>query len=165
MEEQGHQKKEIEESLGDLTEKGDASFSKKGEHIFIYLMNKEEKEAQADLTEEEKEIVHHITLAGTKGMWMASVKKAVSIQSAKVEKILKALVSKGILKNISQIGVRSKVYILAKLEPDTNITGDIWYTQGQFDDNFVNSFLEAILNILSTHAHQNPVRYFPRFCN
>ena len=157
--------------LGFLNDHIQAGFNKLNENLIIsvvlkakqycvYILSNTDREAKTQLTDEENQVLHEIEKAGTKGAWMAQIKKNVVIQSNKVEKILKSLIKKKIIKQISQIGARNKIYILFDLEADTEITGDIWYSEGDFDEEFVDKFLKTIIRQIKEHSKTSIVKFF-----
>ncbi|EFJ44657.1 hypothetical protein VOLCADRAFT_118667 [Volvox carteri f. nagariensis] len=61
-----------------------------------------------------------------------------------ITKILKVLESRRLVKSVKNVNNPSrKVYMLSELEPSRELTGGAWYTENQFDSEFINVLREA----------------------
>lgn len=76
--------------------------------------------------------------AGNKGIWIRDIRFKSNIQMTQVNKILKNLESKKLIKAVKSVAAsRKKVYMLFNLEPDVSVTGGAWYSDQDFESEFV----------------------------
>lgn len=79
-----------------------------------------------------------IEKAGNMGVWTKDIKKETNIQNQALNKIFKALETRRLIKQVKSINAKSKkLYMLYELEPSTELTGGIWYSDLEFDHGFI----------------------------
>ena len=72
---------------------------------------------------------------------------------AQVNKILKVLESKELIKAVKSVQAsKKKVYMLYDLTPDESITGGAWYTDQDFETEFVDVLNQNCLRFLQQKA-------------
>ncbi|XP_068683022.1 DNA-directed RNA polymerase III subunit RPC6-like [Montipora capricornis] len=87
---------------------------------------------------QEKLVYQIIEEAGNKGIWIRDIRFKSNIQMTQVNKILKNLESKKLIKAVKSVAAsRKKVYMLFNLEPDVSVTGGAWYSDQDFESEFV----------------------------
>lgn len=77
-----------------------------------------------------------IEKAGNKGIWTRDVRSQTRLQLPLLNKVYKALESRQLIKNVKTVSSK-KVYMLYDLRPATELTGGPWYTDQEFDHEFV----------------------------
>lgn len=87
---------------------------------------------------EEKLVYQVIEEAGNKGIWTRNIRFKCNLLLTQVNKILKSLESKKLIKAIKSVAAaKKKVYMLYNLEPDRSVTGGSWYCDQDFELEFV----------------------------
>lgn len=87
---------------------------------------------------QEKLVYQIIEEAGNKGIWIRDIRFKSNIQMTQLNKILKNLESKKLIKAVKSVAAsKKKVYMLFNLEPDITVTGGAWYSDQDFESEFV----------------------------
>ncbi|XP_014255190.1 probable DNA-directed RNA polymerase III subunit RPC6 [Cimex lectularius] len=87
---------------------------------------------------EEKIVYEIVKEAGNKGIWMRDIRLKSNLQPTVLNKILKSLENKKIIKAVKSVtAYKKKVYMLFELEPDSTLTGGSWYSDQDFESEFV----------------------------
>lgn len=88
--------------------------------------------------QQDKVVYQIIQDAGNKGIWIRDIRFKCSLLLTQVNKILKNLESKKLIKAVKSIAAsKKKVYMLYNLEPDRSVTGGAWYSGQEFEAEFV----------------------------
>lgn len=79
-----------------------------------------------------------IEAAGNTGVWTKDMKHKTNLQQPQITKILKELENRTLVKAIKPVNQPSKkFYMLFDLEPAREITGGAWYTDQDYDSEFI----------------------------
>ncbi|DBA81657.1 hypothetical protein WJX77_003870 [Trebouxia sp. C0004] len=79
-----------------------------------------------------------IEAAGNTGVWTKDMKFKTNLQQPQITKILKELETRTLVKAIKPVNQPSKkFYMLYDLEPAREITGGAWYTDQDYDSEFI----------------------------
>ncbi|KAK3748735.1 hypothetical protein QZH41_015673, partial [Actinostola sp. cb2023] len=104
---------------------------------------------------EEKVVYQIIEEAGSKGIWIRDIRYKCNLQMRQLNKILKNLESKKLIKAINSVAAsRKKVYMLFTLEPDISVTGGAWYSDQDFESEFVEVLNHQCFKFLEQKFHQ-----------
>lgn len=93
-------------------------------------------------------VYNYVVRQGSKGTWSAEVRKELSyIQQPTITRILHSLAADfGLLKVVHSVNNRTKkVYIEKGIVPSKDLSGGPWYTDGEFDYDFVRELEDYIL--------------------
>lgn len=91
-----------------------------------------------DMEAEDTLIYQIISESNSKGVWLNELKKKSNMTSVQINKILKKLEKKGLIKSVKSIQAKNrKVWMLIEMEPSTEVTGGIWYPGQEFDKDFI----------------------------
>lgn len=102
---------------------------------------------------EEKLVYQIIEEAGNKGIWIRDIRYKCNLQLTQVNKILKTLESKKLIKAIKSVAAsKKKVYMLFNLEPDQSVTGGSWYSDQDFESEFVDVLTQQCFKFLQQKA-------------
>lgn len=72
------------------------------------------------------------------GIWTKDLKLQTNLQQPQITKTLKNLEQRKLVKAVKSVSNASrKVYMLYELEPAREITGGAWYTEHEFDSEFI----------------------------
>lgn len=130
-------------SLNRLTTSGRAGLYEKKEgdtkRVFWKPVDVEKVEKFRGLSHEERLVYQCIEKEGNMGLWTRDLKFRSNLQQTTINKILKLLTSRKLIKAVkSIIGRNRKVYMLYDLEPSVKVKGNAFYTaEGVFDSEFV----------------------------
>ena len=107
---------------------------------------------------EEKVVYKIVEEAGNKGIWARDIRFKSNLSMTQLNKILNALEGKKLIKAVTSVSVltptnelihsgcnqinflqaaKKKVYMLFNVEPDRSITGGAWYSDQDFESEFI----------------------------
>lgn len=96
------------------------------------------------LSDVDRLVYQVIKQAGTSGVWTKDMKVRTNLAQPQLTKILKVLEQRRLVKSVKNVNNPSrKVYMLYELEPSRELTGGAWYTENQFDSEFIGVLQEA----------------------
>jgi DNA-directed RNA polymerase III subunit RPC6 len=100
--------------------------------------------------EKEERLVYQIIEdAGNKGIWIRDIRIQSNLSQTQVNKVLKVLESKKLIKAVKSVQAsKKKVYMLFDLTPDESITGGAWYSDQDFETEFVDILNQHCLRFL-----------------
>eukprot|EP01135_Chromosphaera_perkinsii_P005506 Nk52_evm55s352 gene=Nk52_evmTU55s352 len=76
--------------------------------------------------------------AGNKGIWTRDLRHKSNLQQTEISKILKLMENRKLIKSVKSVQAsKKKVYMLYELEPDRSLTGGAWYSEQEFESEFV----------------------------
>lgn len=83
-------------------------------------------------------VYDHIESAGREGMWSQRIYKSTGIHKVVMDRILKSLEQKRLIKTVPNYRHPSrKTYMLQSLQPQEDVTGGLFYTTGELDEQLV----------------------------
>eukprot|EP00899_Mesostigma_viride_P027464 jgi/Mesvir1/7902/Mv11833-RA.1 len=98
------------------------------------------------LSSEDMLVYQIIQQAKNMGIWTKDLKMKSNLHQPQITKILKTLESRRLIKAVKSVASKNrKVYMLMELEPSREITGGAWYTEQEFDAEFI--------HVLTDQAH------------
>ncbi len=87
---------------------------------------------------EEKLVYSIIEESGNKGTWKRDIRIKSNLVETQLNKVLKSLKSKKHIKEVKSVNSSRKlVYMVYNLEPDRSVTGGAWYSDQDFESEFV----------------------------
>ncbi|RDD44343.1 DNA-directed RNA polymerase III subunit RPC6 [Trichoplax sp. H2] len=87
---------------------------------------------------QEKLVYQVIGDAGNKGIWSRDIRLKCNLQMTQLNKILRNLESKKLIKAVKSVTAsKKKLYMLFNLDPDISVTGGAWYSDQDFESEFV----------------------------
>ena len=101
--------------------------------------------------EKEERLVYQIIEdSGSKGIWIREIRIKSNLPQQQIVKTLKTLESKKLIKSVKSVqqGLKKKVYMLADLAPDESVTGGAWYSDQDFESEFVEVLNQQCLKYL-----------------
>eukprot|EP00088_Acartia_fossae_P048330 TRINITY_DN5271_c0_g1_i12.p1 TRINITY_DN5271_c0_g1~~TRINITY_DN5271_c0_g1_i12.p1 ORF type:complete len:304 (-),score=62.55 TRINITY_DN5271_c0_g1_i12:266-1177(-) len=88
--------------------------------------------------QEEKVVFKIIETSGNKGIWLRDIRAQSGLLQQQLNKVLKSLEAKKLVKSVKSVNAnKKKVYMLYDLEPDNSVTGGTWYSDQDFESEFV----------------------------
>jgi len=117
-------------------------------------LDQEEAAKLRGLSPDETAAYRRIAESGNQGVWIAELKKFMHIkQPQKMEKIMKKLLGRGLVKTVKGIaGKKQKVmYMLSELEPSDELTGGLWYNaSGEVKTDFIEELKMSAYEFISS---------------
>uniref|UniRef100_A0A8V8TLI4 DNA-directed RNA polymerase III subunit RPC6 n=1 Tax=Homo sapiens TaxID=9606 RepID=A0A8V8TLI4_HUMAN len=102
--------------------------------------------------------------AGITGIWSRDIRYKSNLPLTEINKILKNLESKKLIKAVKSVAAsKKKVYMLYNLQPDRSVTGGAWYSDQDFESEFVEVLNQQCFKFLQSKAEtareskQNPM--------
>ncbi|XP_033735588.1 DNA-directed RNA polymerase III subunit RPC6-like isoform X2 [Pecten maximus] len=87
------------------------------------------------------------------GIWIRDIRYKCNLLLTQVNKILKNLESKKLIKAVKSVAAsKKKVYMLYNLEPDRTVTGGAWYSDQDFESEFVEVLNQQCFKYLEQKA-------------
>ena len=115
-------------------------------NALLYKLNK----AAKSKNDEEKIVLSIIENAGNKGIWTKDIRYKSNIPAIYLNKILKQMESKKLIKTVKSVNAsKKKLYMLFDVEPDTSVTGGTWYSNQDFEVEFVDVLNEQCFRFLN----------------
>ena len=94
-------------------------------------------------------VVQTIERAGNMGIWTKDIRIQTNIQQQALNKIFKLLESRQIIKPVKSVVAKSKkLYMMYHLTPSKELTGGIWYSDLEFDHEFINELRNFLLECI-----------------
>ncbi|CAM9203501.1 unnamed protein product [Ascophyllum nodosum] len=121
----------------------------KGENdtVWYKLVQEEKAKKLVGLTPEQMMIYQVIEKAGNQGIWTRDIKTSTSVNQNTLTKSLKSLENRHLIKTVKSVTSKSKkLYMLYELTPPKAITGGPWYTDQEFDYDFVKHLSNYVLS-------------------
>ena len=110
---------------------------KDGALIYV-LADPQQMAKYSGLDPHHKHVLQLVEKAGNMGIWTRDLKLRTNLQNNTLTKILKSLEGKSLVKSVNSFqGKNKKLYMLFGLTPSRELTGGPWYTNGEFDYDFV----------------------------
>lgn len=107
--------------------------------VVVQLLDEELAMKLQGLAPETMMVYHEIERAGNDGVWNRDIKSSTGVPQNLLSKALKELDKRSLIKSVKSIHQKTKkIWMLYDLTPSTAITGGPWYTDNEFDHEFVN---------------------------
>lgn len=122
----------------------------KGDLIFE-VRSEEEAAKYKGLSQDDMHVLQEITASGNSGVWVRNIKFKTKLQQGTINKILRNLEGRKLIKAIKSIASKNKkVYMLFDLVPSPEHTGGAWYTDQEFDEEFVMAIRNWVQRAVNT---------------
>ncbi|XP_063426527.1 DNA-directed RNA polymerase III subunit RPC6-like [Mytilus trossulus] len=120
----------------------------------IYKLKDADSASQAKGGDHQEKVVYQIIKeANNKGIWIRDIRYKSNLLLTQVNKILKNLESKKLIKAVKSVAAsKKKVYMLYDLEPAQSVTGGAWYSDQDFESEFVEVLNQQCFKFLEQKA-------------
>jgi len=109
------------------------------------------------MDDNERIIYRYIKAAGNKGIWIKDLKAKSQIHSKNVQDAIKSLEKRQVIKSVKSVkNPIKKVYMLANLIPSEEVTGGTWYTDQEFDAEFIEGLSRTALRFIESRSVPPP---------
>ena len=142
--------------INELTRASRLTMSKaNGENeVYFSLLSAVEASKMQGLDAHSKLVYQVIESAGNKGIWTVDIRVQTNIPQATLTKIFKQLETRKLIKPIKAVTAKTKkLYMLYDLVPAKEITGGPWYTEGEFDHEFIAELRNFIIMCVRRMNH------------
>lgn len=115
----------------------------------IYKLETEKPSTLQGAENEDMVVYEIIKDAGNKGIWVRDIRTKSNLNHVILNKTLKILENRKCIKSVKTVlAGKKKVYMLYDLEPDSSLTGGAWYTDQDFESEFVDVLNKQIYRYL-----------------
>ena len=91
-----------------------------------------------------------------RGIWTRDIKQSTNISQQILTKILKQLEQRSLLKTVRSVTSKSKkLYMVYDVTPAKELTGGPWYTDQEFDSEFVDSLSSFVIQCVKDNQMDN----------
>ncbi|KAI3920579.1 hypothetical protein MKX01_039204 [Papaver californicum] len=102
------------------------------------------------LSEDERKVYDLIISTEDMGIWMRDMKYKVKLPDTVVNKSIKSLKDKGLIKEVVNIQNKGKKTLMGSdFEPSVDLTGGAWYAEGKLDTAFIVAAKRQCLQFIS----------------
>lgn len=126
-------------------------FQREGmENSLTYKIRGDEEAAKvSELTNEQVLVWQVVTRSGNGGVWLRDIKNQTSLQQQTLNKALKVLEARKLVKTVKSVQQKTKkLYMAYELEPTREVSGGPWYTDQEFDHGFVEAMKKLIMRFI-----------------
>ena len=118
--------------------------------VYFSLLSMEEATKLHGLDTSSKMVYQVIEASGSRGIWTVDIRIQTNIQQVLLTKIFKQLETRRLIKPIKSVTAKTKkLYMLYDLTPAKEITGGPWYSEYEFDFEFIAELRNFILLCIS----------------
>jgi len=142
--------------INELTRASRLTMSKgSGENeVYFSLLSVVEASKMQGLDAHSKLVYQVVESAGNRGIWTVDIRVQTNIPQATLTKIFKQLETRKLIKPIKAVTAKTKkLYMLYDLVPAKEITGGPWYTEGEFDHEFIAELRNFIIMCVRRMNH------------
>lgn len=140
-------------AINRLLSTGQVMLLKSGNQLIYRLKDPDASGKNKGSDNQEKIVFQVVEDAGNKGIWIRDIRYKSNLLMTQLNKILKSLESKKLIKAVKSVSAsRKKVYMLYNLEPDRSVTGGAWYSDQDFESEFVDVLNQQCFKFLEQKA-------------
>jgi len=122
------------------------------------------------LSAEQAAVYGMIDEAGEEGIWTKSIKQRLNLHDAVFRSAVKHLESRNMIADMKSVEHPTrKMYIKSSLRPSDRATGGPWYTDGELDEEFINTIMQILYEYVkkrtfyrSGHSPKRPKKIVKR---
>ncbi|XAR71496.1 hypothetical protein NMG60_11028791 [Bertholletia excelsa] len=115
----------------------------------ISSLKRKRPEPQIQSQSPENVLLNLIKSKGDMGIWKGDMKRETNLPEPMVNKALKMLQGKKLIKEVVNIKSKGrKHYMAVEFEPSKELTGGAWYVEGNLDKEFIGVLKDACLRII-----------------
>mmetsp|Transcript_17933 Transcript_17933/g.34150 ORF Transcript_17933/g.34150 Transcript_17933/m.34150 type:complete len:336 (+) Transcript_17933:92-1099(+) len=117
--------------------------------LFYKLVSEEVASKFAGLDPSARLVYQSIQRTGVNGAWTKDIRRETNIQQQALNKIFKALETRRLIKQVKSVNAKAKkLYMLYELQPSTELTGGVWYSDLEFDHEFISELRGFLMQCL-----------------
>ncbi|CAI5949356.1 unnamed protein product, partial [Closterium sp. NIES-64] len=133
-------------AINGLLQKRALQLFKSGDTLLYKHVSQDQAVQFKGLSPEDLLLYQAIKQAGNAGIWTRDMKTRTNLQQPQITKIIKTLEGRKLIKAVKSVNNKSrKLYMLYELEPSREVTGGAWYTDAEFDAEFISALRQLCL--------------------
>eukprot|EP00548_Thalassiothrix_antarctica_P015302 CAMPEP_0194166192 /NCGR_PEP_ID=MMETSP0154-20130528/1858_1 /TAXON_ID=1049557 /ORGANISM="Thalassiothrix antarctica, Strain L6-D1" /LENGTH=284 /DNA_ID=CAMNT_0038876783 /DNA_START=92 /DNA_END=943 /DNA_ORIENTATION=+ len=130
--------------INELTKASRLTMSKAGDVLFYTLVAEDVATKFKGLDVTVRMVYQIIEKSGNRGIWTKDIRNQTNMQQVALNKVFKALETRRLIKPVKSVSSK-KVYMLFNLTPAKELTGGPWYTELEFDHEFINEMRKFLM--------------------
>lgn len=135
--------------INTLTRQSRLTMSAVGDELIYNLVSDELAQKMSGLDVKARMVYQVIEKSGNKGIWSKEIRIATNMTAQDLNKLLKNLEQRKLVKQVKSVmAIKKKLYMLFDLTPAKEITGGPWYTEMEFDHEFISSLRTFIMELV-----------------
>jgi DNA-directed RNA polymerase III subunit RPC6 len=135
--------------INTLTRQSRLTMSAVGDELIYNLVSDELAQKMSGLDVKARMVYQVIEKAGNKGIWSKEIRIATNMTMQDLTKLFKNLEQRKLIKQVKSVTAnKKKFYMLYDLTPAKEITGGPWYTEMEFDHEFISSLRTFIMELV-----------------
>jgi DNA-directed RNA polymerase III subunit RPC6 len=135
--------------INQLTGESRLVMSKVGNELFYTLVSDELASKFQGLDLSARMVYQVIEKSGNMGIWTKDIRIQTNCNTQQLNKILKALESRQLIKPVKSVTAKAKkLYMLFNLTPSKELTGGPWYTELEFDHEFISELRTFLMHMV-----------------
>lgn len=140
--------------INEMTKQSRLTMSKWGDELHYNLVSEQMASKFSGLDMSARLVYQVIEKSGNKGIWTKDIRTQTNIQQQALNKIFKTLETRFLIKPVKSVTAKAKkLYMLYELNPAKEITGGAWYTDMEFDHEFIHEIRTFILHCIKNINH------------
>jgi len=134
--------------INELTRESRLVMSRLGKNeLFYSLVSVEVANKFTGLDTPARMVYQVIERAGNMGIWTKDIRLQTNIQQQALNKIFKALETRRLIKPVKSVNSKAKkLYMLYNLSPAKELTGGVWYSDLEFDHEFISELRTFVMH-------------------
>lgn len=134
--------------INELTRESRLVMSRLGKNELYYsLVSAEVANKFNGLDTSARMVYQVIERAGNMGIWTKDIRLQTNIQQQALNKIFKALEQRRLIKPVKSVTAKAKkLYMLYNLQPAKELTGGVWYSDLEFDHEFISELRTFVMH-------------------
>lgn len=135
--------------INQLTSESRLAMSRVGNELFYTLVSDELASKFQGLDISARMVYQVIEKSGNMGIWTKDIRMQTNCNTQQLNKILKALETRQLIKPVKSVTAKAKkLYMLFNLTPSKELTGGPWYTELEFDHEFISELRTFLMHMI-----------------
>ncbi|XP_064382241.1 DNA-directed RNA polymerase III subunit RPC6-like isoform X2 [Halichondria panicea] len=151
-------------ALQRLLSQGKVDLLKQGTTLMYRARSSSSQSKTKGFEKEERLVYQIIEDSSNKGIWVRDIRIKCNLLQTQLMRILRSLESRKLIKSVKSVQAsKRKVYMLYELSPDESVTGGAWYSDQDFESEFVKVLNQQCHKFLKQKAfkaqsdHKDPI--------
>ncbi|ORZ29538.1 RNA polymerase Rpc34 [Catenaria anguillulae PL171] len=113
----------------------------------------EEQEKVGEMDKDERLVYSCIKAVGAEGIWIRTLQAKTALHANVLNKALKKLEQRAMVKTVKSVKHgNKKLYMLYELQPSSEVTGGVWFTDQELDVDFVDTIARACVRFVAAQS-------------
>ncbi|KAJ3127621.1 Arabinose-proton symporter (Arabinose transporter) [Nowakowskiella sp. JEL0407] len=130
----------------------------------VLLRAKHRDERTKGLSQNESIVYNYISGVGDKGIWIKDIRSRSAMHFKVVDEAIKVLEKKSLIKAVKSVKFPTrKIYMLNHLNPSVELTGGVFYSEGDLDTEFTGMLVQFCHQIIYQTSFPDSESIFPSY--